>query len=70
MALSKDDLRLARNGGFMKKAPKKPKKLIEANMVSYLAKYRDWEKEAKSYAKMGRKLEGLKKQVHATRHYR
>lgn len=70
MALSREDLRLARKGGFKKKAPKKPKKMTEGNMMSYLAKYREWEKEAKTYAKAGRKLEGLKKQVHSTRHYR
>lgn len=70
MALSREDLRLSRKAGFKKKAPKKPKKMTEGNMMSYLGKYREWEKEAKSYAKIGRKLEGLKKQVHATRHYR
>ena len=50
MALSREDLRLARKGGFKKKAPKKPKKMTESNMMSYLSKYREWEKEAKTYA--------------------
>jgi len=70
MALSKEDLRLARKAGFKKKAPKKPKKMSENNMMSYLTKYREWEKEAKVFAKQGRKLDGLYRQVKATRHYR
>ena len=70
MALSREDLRLSRKAGFKKKAPKKPKKMTESNMMAYLSKYREWEKDAKIYAKQGRKLEGLKKQVHSTRHYK
>tara|TARA_B100000902_G_C26744705_1_gene637868 strand:+ start:229 stop:441 length:213 start_codon:yes stop_codon:yes gene_type:complete len=70
MAISKETLRLARKGGFKKKAPKKPKKYTETQMINYLEKYKQWSKECMDYAKKGKKLDNLAKQVHATRHYR
>tara|TARA_B100001113_G_C20582645_1_gene393901 strand:+ start:86 stop:298 length:213 start_codon:yes stop_codon:yes gene_type:complete len=70
MTISKEELRLAKKGGFKKKAPRKPKKYTESQMINYLEKYKNWAKELKDFAKRGRKLDNLMKQVHATRHYR
>lgn len=69
MAVSKEDIKMAKSVGFKKKAPKKPKKITENSGKTYLAKYREWEKECKRYASEGRKLDKLKKAVHKTRHY-
>ncbi len=47
-------MKMAKLAGFKKKPPKKPKSKTVTQMKNYLAKYADYERELKQFAKMGK----------------
>jgi len=62
--ISKEDIRQARKGGFKRKAPSKPRgKKTTANIESYIVRYNQWVKDAKTKISEHKKLEALKKQI-------
>jgi len=62
--ITTEDKRLARVGGFKRKAPKKPKAgATVSSLENYIGRYNDWAKECKSRAAEGRKKDNLKKMV-------
>ena len=63
-SVSSEDKRLARLGGFRKKAPVKPKNRNNSNTLkNYIERYNGWAKDLKKAANHGKELDGLKKEV-------
>lgn len=63
--ISPDKLRSARKAGFKKKAPKKPKRSASLSaMENYLARVRDFNKEAQNAINSAKKKIALRKKIH------
>lgn len=62
--ISRDELRLARKGGFKRKKPKKPKQSASLSaMESWISRYNSWVKDAKSKASDYKKAQKVKDQI-------
>ncbi len=63
--MSADKLRDARKAGFKRKAPKKPKRSASVSaMENYLARVRDFNKEAQQAINQAKKKIALRKKIH------
>tara|TARA_R100000541_G_scaffold58992_3_gene71335 strand:- start:1208 stop:1417 length:210 start_codon:yes stop_codon:yes gene_type:complete len=56
-------LKMAKVGGFKKRAPKKPKSKTVTQMRNYLSKYADYEREMKAFAKAGKEKFDLMEKI-------